>query len=101
MSNGSARSFAPATSSRGPATRELAMILPDTDAHGGVGAVARARAELAELGDVALTVGDLRPRGRQGTRSHSMPLRIARLPRRVATGVGGTVQFSTAFELAS
>ena len=31
-------------------TRELAMILPDTDAHGGVGAVARARAELAELG---------------------------------------------------
>ena len=36
---------------------ELAWILHDTDAHGGVGAVARARTDLAELEGIALTVG--------------------------------------------
>jgi hypothetical protein len=36
---------------------ELAWILPDADMHGGVGAVARARTELASLDGVALTVG--------------------------------------------
>lgn len=36
---------------------ELAWILPRTDMHGGVGAVARARTALASLPEVALTVG--------------------------------------------
>jgi PAS domain S-box-containing protein len=36
---------------------EIAWILPATDAHGGIGAVARARTALAELGRVTLTVG--------------------------------------------
>jgi PAS domain S-box-containing protein len=36
---------------------ELALILPDTDAHGGVGAVARARTALAPLEGLALTAG--------------------------------------------
>jgi hypothetical protein len=36
---------------------EIAWILPGTDAHGGIGAVARARTALAELGRVTLTVG--------------------------------------------
>jgi PAS domain S-box-containing protein len=36
---------------------EIAWILPGTDAHGGVGAVARARTALAELARVTLTVG--------------------------------------------
>ena len=36
---------------------ELAWILHDTDAHGGVGAVARARTDLAALEGIALTVG--------------------------------------------
>lgn len=36
---------------------ELAWILPSTDMHGGVGAVARARAALAGLPGVSLTVG--------------------------------------------
>jgi two-component system sensor histidine kinase DctS len=36
---------------------EIAWILPGADAHGGVGAVARARTALAGLGGVTLTVG--------------------------------------------
>lgn len=36
---------------------EIAWILPGTDAHGGIGAVARARTALAELGRVSLTAG--------------------------------------------
>ena len=36
---------------------EIAWILPGADAHAGVGAVARARAALAGLADVTLTVG--------------------------------------------
>jgi PAS domain S-box-containing protein len=36
---------------------ELGWILHDTDAHGGVGAVARARTDLAALEGIALTVG--------------------------------------------
>lgn len=36
---------------------ELAWILPDTDVHGGVGAVARARGALASLPGLTLTVG--------------------------------------------
>jgi PAS domain S-box-containing protein len=36
---------------------ELALILPETDAHGAVGAVARARIALAAVPGVALTVG--------------------------------------------
>ncbi len=81
-------------------TRELGMILPETDAHGGVGAVARARAELAELGDVALTVGvcDLAAAG-DALALYAFADRALAQARR--HGVGGTVQFSTAFELAS
>jgi PAS domain S-box-containing protein len=81
-------------------TRELGMILPDTDAHGGVGAVARARAELAELGDVALTVGvcDLEAAGDALALYAFADRALAQACRH---GVGGTVQFSTAFELAS
>jgi GGDEF domain-containing protein len=36
---------------------ELAWLLPETDVHGGIGAVARARTELAVLPGVTLTVG--------------------------------------------
>jgi PAS domain S-box-containing protein len=72
-------------------TRELGMILPETDAHGGVGAVARARAELAELGDLE-AAGDALALYAFADRALAQACRH---------GVGGTVQFSTAFELAS
>jgi PAS domain S-box-containing protein len=72
---------------------ELAWILPDTDAHGGVGAVARARTDLAFLDGVALTVAicDLTTAG------DALAL-YALAGRALATardqGIGATVQYT-------
>jgi PAS domain S-box-containing protein len=73
---------------------ELAWILPDTDMHGGVGAVARARTELACLEGVALTVGicDLAT-ARDGLAvyafaGHALDVALRR-------GVGATVQYAS------
>jgi PAS domain S-box-containing protein len=72
---------------------ELAWILPDTDTHGGVGAVARARTDLAALQGVSLTVGvcDL------ATAGDALGL-YAFADRALATarkqGLGGTAQYS-------
>lgn len=74
---------------------ELAWVLPDTDMHGGVGAVARARAALATLPGVALTVGicDLETAGD--------PLALCAFADRALAearnqGIGGTAQYSAA-----
>ncbi len=79
---------------------ELAMILPDTDAHGGVGAVARARAGLADLDRVTLTAGicDLAAAG-DALALYAYADRALAQARR--QGVGGTVQYSTAVGTAS
>jgi len=75
--------------------REVALILPDTDAHGGVGTVARARTGLADLDRVTLTAGicDLAAAG------DALAL-YAYADRALAQardqGVGGTMQYSTA-----
>jgi len=75
--------------------REVALILPDTDAHGGVGTVARARTGFADLDRVTLTAGicDLAAAG------DALAL-YAYADRALAQardqGVGGTMQYSTA-----
>jgi PAS domain S-box-containing protein len=72
---------------------ELAWILHDTDAHGGVGAVARARTDLAALDGIALTAGicDLETAG------NALAL-YAYADRALAAareqGVGGTAEYS-------
>ena len=73
---------------------ELAWVLPETDAHGAVGAVARARTALASLPGVALTVGicDLATAGD--------PLALCAFADRALVeargqGVGGTAQHAT------
>jgi PAS domain S-box-containing protein len=74
--------------------RELALILPDTDAHGGVGTVARARTGLADLDQVTLTAGicDLAAAG-DALALYAYADRALAQARR--QGVGGTVQYST------
>jgi PAS domain S-box-containing protein len=74
---------------------ELAWILPHTDVHGGVGAVARARTALASLSDVGLTAGicDLATAGD--------PLALCAFADRALIdarqqGVGGTAQYRPA-----
>ena len=71
---------------------EIAWILPGTDAHGGVGAVARARTALAELGRVTLTVGicDLTTAGDLFA-LYAFADRALALAR--AQGPGGTAQY--------
>ena len=71
---------------------EIAWILPGTDAHGGVGAVARARTALAELGRVTLTVGicDLTTAGDLFA-LYAFADRALALAR--AQGAGGTAQY--------
>jgi PAS domain S-box-containing protein len=71
---------------------EIAWILPATDAHGGVGAVARARTALAELGRVTLTVGicDLTTAGDLFA-LYAFADRALALAR--AQGPGGTAQY--------
>ena len=71
---------------------ELAWILPRTDMHGGVGAVARARTTLASLSGVGLTAGicDLATAGD--------PLALCAFADRALIdarqqGVGGTAQY--------
>lgn len=70
---------------------ELAWILHDTDAHGGVGAVARARTDLAALEGIALTVGicDLETAG-DALALYAYADRALEAARR--QGVGGTAQ---------
>lgn len=72
---------------------ELALILPDTDAHGGVGAIARARADLATLEGVTLTVGvcDLAA-AEDALALYAYADRALAQARR--QGIGGTVQYS-------
>jgi PAS domain S-box-containing protein len=72
---------------------ELAWILPDTNAHGGTGAIARARTELATLGDVTLTVGicDL-PVAGDAFALYALADRALAEARR--QGIGGTVQYA-------
>ncbi len=72
---------------------ELAWILPDTDAHGGVGAVARARTDLAALEGVTLTVGvcDLATAGDALALYAFADRALARARRQ---GLGGTVQYT-------
>ena len=74
---------------------ELAWILPDTDAHGGVGAVARARTDLAALEGVTLTVGvcDLAT-ARDALALYAFADRALARARR--QGLGGTVQYTPA-----
>ena len=74
---------------------ELAWILPRTDMHGGVGAVARARTALASLSEVGLTAGicDLATAGD--------PLALCAFADRALIqareqGVGGTAQYRAA-----
>lgn len=74
---------------------ELAWILPRTDMHGGVGAVARARMALASLPELGLTAGicDLATAGD--------PLALCAFTDRALSdarqqGVGGTAQYRTA-----
>jgi PAS domain S-box-containing protein len=74
---------------------EVAWILPGTDAHGGVGAVARARTALASLPEVELTAGicDLATAGD--------PLALCAFADRALVdareqGVGGTAQYRPA-----
>ena len=71
---------------------EIAWLLPGTDAHGGVGAVARARTALAELGRVTLTVGicDLATAG-DVFALYAFADRALAVAR--AQGVGGTAQY--------
>ena len=71
---------------------EIAWILPGADAHGGVGAVARARAGLAELGGVTLTVGvcDLASAG-AALALYAFADRALSVAR--AQGAGGTAQY--------
>lgn len=71
---------------------EIAWILPETDAHGGVGAVARARTVLAELGGVTLTVGicDLAT-ARDPFALYAFADRALAVAR--AQGAGGTAQY--------
>ena len=72
---------------------ELAWILPETDAHGGVGTVARARVDLAVLDGVTLTAGvcDLATAG-DALALYAFADRALAQARR--HGVGGTVQYS-------
>lgn len=72
---------------------ELALILPDTDAHGGAGAVARARTELADLEGVALTVGvcDLAAAG-DAFALYALADRALADAR--TQGIGGTAQYA-------
>ena len=72
---------------------ELAWILHDTDAHGGVGAVARARTDLAALEGIALTVGicDLETAG-DALALYAYADRALATARR--QGVGGTAQYT-------
>jgi PAS domain S-box-containing protein len=74
---------------------ELAWILPHTDMHGGVGAVARARTALASLSEIGLTAGicDLATAGD--------PLALCAFADRALIdarqqGVGGTAQYRPA-----
>ena len=80
--------------------RELALILPDTGAHGGVGTVARARIGLADLDRVTLTAGicDLAAAG-DALALYAYADRALAQARR--QGVGGTVQYSTVLATAS
>ena len=80
--------------------REVALILPDTDAHGGVGTVARARSGLADLDRVTLTAGicDLAAAGDALALYAYADRALARARRQ---GAGGTVQYSTAVQVAS
>ena len=73
---------------------ELAWILPDTDMHGGVGAVARARTGLASLDGVALTVGicDLATAG-DGLALYAFA--GCALDAALRRGVGATVQYAS------
>jgi PAS domain S-box-containing protein len=72
---------------------ELAWILADTDAHGGVGAVARARTDLAVLDGVALTAGicDLATAG-DPLALYAFADRALETARR--RGIGATAQFA-------
>lgn len=74
---------------------ELAWILPDTNAHGGAGAVARARTELAMLDGVTLTAGicDL-PVAGDGFALYALADRALAEARR--QGPGGTAQYAPA-----
>ena len=71
---------------------EIAWVLPGADAHAGVGAVARARAALAELGGVTLTVGicDLATAG-DVLALYAFADRALSVAR--AQGAGGTAQY--------
>lgn len=73
---------------------ELAWVLPDTDMHGGVGAVARARTALASLPGVALTVGicDLAAAGDPFALCAFADRALAEARHQ---GVGGTAQYAT------
>ena len=73
---------------------ELAWVLPDTDAHRAVGAVARARAALASLPGVALTVGicDLETAGSDALALCAYADRA--LVEARGQGVGGTAQYA-------
>ncbi len=73
---------------------ELAWVLPGTDLHGAVGAVARARTALAVLPGVALTVGicDLET---AGDALALCAFADRALVEARAQGVGGTAQFAT------
>lgn len=79
---------------------ELALILPDTDAHGGIGAVARTRASLADLDRITLTAGicDLAAAG-DALALYAYADRALADAR--SQGIGGTVQYSTAVKTAS
>jgi hypothetical protein len=74
---------------------ELAWLLPATDVHGAVGAVARARTALATLPGVALTVGicDLET---AGDALALCAYADRALVEARAQGVGGTAQFAAA-----
>jgi PAS domain S-box-containing protein len=80
--------------------REVGLILPDTDAHGGVGAVARARGGLADLDRVTLTAGicDLAAAG-DALALYAYADRALAQARR--QGGGGTAQYSSAVRAAS
>ena len=84
---------APTTCSRGRATVSSHGSCRDTDAHGAVGAVARARTALASLPGVALTVGICDLESRQATRSLSAPTPTARSSTRVGRAWAGTAQY--------
>ena len=72
---------------------ELAWILPDTNAHGGTGALARARTELATLDGVTLTAGicDL-PVAGDAFALYALADRALAEARR--QGTGGTAQYA-------